>query len=197
MGLTSGSANLVEFEVIGDLPDSKWDFAKERIRTFGFQDIDDTYDEYSIGWVSPLDMFVSEFESEDSGIIVASMRIDERKVPAAVIKKAVGKAFKQEMESRQIPRLGKGVKADIKVRVVTELVRKAEPVATVVEMVWDMERREVFFFSTNRKMQALFEDFFKECFGVMLQQRIPYTIAESMDDVDKDKLAEVSACKFN
>ncbi len=52
MGLLKGSASFVRFTVDGDLPENPLDYIAERIALFSFQDIDDTYDEYSIGWVS-------------------------------------------------------------------------------------------------------------------------------------------------
>ena len=80
MGLLKGSASFVRFSVLGELPENTLDFIADRIIAFSFQDIDDTYDEYSIGWVSILNMFDSQFQyaSYAAGdYITLTMRIDE------------------------------------------------------------------------------------------------------------------------
>ena len=79
MGLLTGSASLTRFSVIGDLPDSFWDFAAQRVAATSFKDIDDTMDEYSIGWVSVADMFDAGFaySSYAAGdYITLTMRVD-------------------------------------------------------------------------------------------------------------------------
>ncbi len=40
--------------------------------------------------------------------------------------------------------------------------------------------RRCYFFSTNKKAHALLEDFFKDCFGLLLLQQIPYVTAEHL-----------------
>ena len=93
MGLLSSSANFVRYSVHGELPANFWDFAAERIAAFSFRDIDDNFEERSIGWVAVNNMFDSEFAyaSYAAGdYIVLSLRIDERKVSPAVLKKFAG-----------------------------------------------------------------------------------------------------------
>ena len=83
MGLLSRSTTFVRYEVEGNLPENFWDFAAQRISEFSFRDIDDTFDEYSIGWVSIENMFDSSFAYGAYAVgdyIVLSLRIDERKV---------------------------------------------------------------------------------------------------------------------
>ena len=83
MGLLSRTSTFVRYSVEGQLPDNFWDFAAERIVQFSFRDIDDTFDEYSIGWVAVDNMFDSTFAHASYAVgdqIVLSLRIDERKV---------------------------------------------------------------------------------------------------------------------
>ena len=94
MGFISGSASFVRFGVEGELPENIWDFIAERVAAFSFQDIDDTYDEFSIGWVSVLNMFDSEFEYgsyANGDYVTLTLRIDERKVSQAIVKKFCAK----------------------------------------------------------------------------------------------------------
>jgi len=45
----------------------------------------------------------------------------------------------------------------------------------------------VLFFSTNKKAQAQLEDFFKETFGLLLMQQIPYLTAEHLLDEEENE----------
>ena len=90
MGLLKGSASFVRFSVEGELPENLLDFVADRMISFSFQDIDDTYDEYSIGWVSILNMFDSQFKYASyvaGDYITLTLRIDERKVSPAILEK--------------------------------------------------------------------------------------------------------------
>lgn len=185
MGLLKGTASFVRFTVEGELPENPLDFIADRIIAFSFQDIDETYDEYSIGWVSVLNMFDSQFEyaSYAAGdYITLTLRIDERKVSPAILKKFVQKEEERVRIEKELPKLSRAMKVQIKDRVRTELLRKAIPVPSTYELVWSLSDSILLFFSTNKKAQALLEDFFNESFGLLARQQIPYTVAENLLD---------------
>jgi len=200
MGFTKGSASFVRFSVEGDLPENGLDYIGERIASFSFQDIDNTYDEYSIGWVSVLSMFDADFNYcsyLNGDYITLSMRIDERKVSAAIVKKFVQKEEERIKHEKQIPKLSKLQKMEIKERVSTELIRKALPVPAVYDVCWNLSEAMVLFFSTNKKVHSVIEDFFNETFGLLLKQQIPYVVGESLlDEKDVEKLTEMTPSIF-
>ena len=190
MGLLKGSASFVRFSVLGELPENALDFIADRVIAFSFQDIDDTYDEYSIGWVSVLNMFDSQFQyaSYAAGdYITLTMRIDERKVSPAILKKIVQKEEERVRLERQLPKLSRAMKVEIKERVSTDLMRKAIPVPAIFELCWSLTDSTLLFFSTNKKIHTVLEDFFKESFGLLIRQQIPYTTAEHL--IDEEQLA--------
>lgn len=191
MGLLKGTASFVRFTVEGELPENPLDYIAERIALFSFQDIDDTYDEYSIGWVSILNMFDSEFDfaSHIAGdYITLTLRVDERKVSPAILKKIVQKEEERIKKERQIPKLSRTMKVEIKERIKVELMRKAIPVPSIYELAWNLTESTLLFFSTNQKAHAILEDFFKESFGLLIRQQIPYTIAEHLLDEESQSL---------
>lgn len=192
MGLLKGSASFVRFSVEGELPENLLDFIADRVVSFSFRDIDDTYDEYSIGWVSILNMFDSEFQyaSYAAGdYITLTLRIDERKVSSAILKKFVQKEEERVRLEKELPKLSRSMKVEIKDRIRTELMRKAIPVPTIFELCWSLSDSTVIFFSTNKKAQALLEDYFKETFGLLLKQQIPYLTAEHL--LDEEQVARL------
>ena len=183
MGLLSGSASFVRYTVEGELPDNFWEFAAERIGAFSFRDIDDTFDEYSIGWVSVENMFDSEFaySSYRAGDYIGlSMRIDERKVAPAVLKKFCLKEEERIKKERQVPRLSRAHRQEIKENIQLQLVKKAIPVGAIYDLCWNLADSTLLFFSTSNKAQAVLEDFFKESFNLQLILQIPYLIAEHL-----------------
>lgn len=188
MGFLKGSASFVRFSVEGELPENPLDFIADRVVSFCFRDIDDTYDEYSIGWVSILNMFDSQFKfaSYAAGdYITLTLRMDERKVSSAILKKVIQKEEERVRLEKELPKLSRSMRVEIKDRVRTELMRKAIPIPTVFELCWSLSDSTLIFFSTNKKAQAILEDYFKESFGLLIKQQIPYITAEHLLDEEQ------------
>ncbi|MCP3888595.1 MAG: recombination-associated protein RdgC [Desulfobulbaceae bacterium] len=193
MGFLKGTASFVRFSVEGELPENALDFIADRVMAFSFKDIDDTYDEYSIGWVSILNMFDSQFEyaSYAAGdYITLTLRIDERKVSSAILKKFVQKEEERIRIEKEVPKLSRSEKVQIKERITTELLRKAIPIPSTYELAWSLSDSTLLFFSTNKKVQALLEDYFQESFGLLIRQQIPYTTAENLLDEEQVAMLE-------
>jgi DNA recombination-dependent growth factor C len=196
MGFVSGSASFIRFGVEGELPSNTLEFIADRIASFSFRDIDDNMDEYSIGWVSVMNMFDSGFRYAsfmNGDYVTVTMRIDERKVSPAILKKFVQKEEERIKAEKQIPKISRTLKAEIKERVQTELIRKAIPIPSVFDLCWNLSESTVLFFTTNKKIHAVLEDFFKDCFGLLLVQQIPYVTAEHLlDDDQAEKLGIIN-----
>jgi len=192
MGFLKGSASFVCFEAEGRLPEDALDFIAERIKGYAFRDIDDSYDEYSIGWVSVVNMFDASFAYASYAVgdnIVLTLRVDERKVAPAILKKMAQKEEERVRLEKQLPKLSRAMKVEIRERVKSELTKKALPAPATYDLHWNLTDNTVFFFTTNKKLHAVLEDFFKEVFGLTLRQRIPYLIALTL--LDKDEAARL------
>jgi len=190
MALLKGSGSFVRFSVDGELPDNPLDYIAERIKAYSFQDIDETYDEYSIGWVSIHNMFDSDFAYASyiaGDNITLTLRVDERKVSPAILKKIVQKEEERTRLEKQLPKLSRSMKVQIKETVRTELMRKAIPIPAIYDLYWNLTDSILVFFTTNKKAHAILEDFFRETFGLLIRQQIPYTTAEHL--LREDQLA--------
>lgn len=200
MGFIKGSASFVRFAVEGELPENVWDFIADRVVTFAFKDIDETYEEDSLGWVSVLNMFDTEFDYASyaaGNYVTLSMRLDERKVSSAIVKKFVQKEEERIKKEKQLRKIPRSMRVEIKERIQNELMRKALPMPAVFDLCWNLENSTLLFFSTNKKAQALLEDLFKESFGLNLKQQIPYLCGEHLlDEDDVDRLAGLTADIF-
>jgi len=180
MGLLTGSTSFMRFTVEGEMPENFWDFVAERVVAHSFVDIDDNMEEYSIGWVSVANMFDSEFaySSYAAGdYVVLSMRADERKVSPAVLKKFTMKEEERIKKEKQIPKLPRSARLEIKERVRAELVRKSAPVPAVYDLCWNLAEGTLLFFSTSKKAMLQLEELFRETFDLSINLQIPWTTA--------------------
>lgn len=183
MALLKGSASCVRFRVDGELPSNPFEFIAGKVASYSFRDIDESYDESSIGWVSVVNMFDSTFSYSShicGDYVLLTLRIDERKVSSAVLKKLTQKEEERIKKEKQIPRIGRAMKVEMRERIKTELMRKSVPIPAIYDLCWNLSDSTLLFFSTNKKAQAVLEDYFKESFGLRLQQQIPYNIAEQL-----------------
>jgi len=195
MGLLSRTSSFVRYSVEGQLPDNFWNFAAERIAQFSFKDIDDTFDEYSIGWVSIDNMFDSSFGHASYAVgdyIVLSLRVDERKVSKTLLQKFSLKEEERVKKEKQIPRLSRSHRIQIKEDIRLQLIKKALPQPSVYELSWNLANNTVMFFSISTKAQSILEDFFKECFGFTIILQVPFLAAANLLDIDEqERLKEI------
>lgn len=174
-----------------------WEFAAERIAAHAFKDIDDNYEEYSIGWVSVMNMFDSQFAYASHAVgdyIVLSMRIDERKVPSSVLKKYCLKEEERVRKEKQVPKLSRGNRLEIKENITLLLTKKAAPIPAVYDLCWNLANNTVLFFSTSANVHMALEDLFKETFDLHLVQQVPYlAAAHLLNPAQEVELAAMSS----
>ena len=196
MGLLARSASYVRYAVEGDLPANFWGEAAERIARHSFRDIDESFEERSVGWVSILNMFDSQFAYASHAVgdhIVLSLRVDERRVSSKVLNKFCLKEEERIKKERQVPSLARAHRVEIRENVKLMLIKKAMPVPEVYDLCWNLAESSLLFFSTNQKAQELLEEFFKETFDLTLLLQVPYLTAEHLlDEAGRLALAEIS-----
>ena len=195
MGMLSRTATFVRYSVEGELPENFWEFAAERIAQFSFRDIDDTFEEYSIGWVAVDNMFDSSFAHASYAAgdqIVLAMRIDERKVSNTLLKKFSLKEEERIKKEHNAPRLSRGHRQQIREDIRLQLMKKALPLPSIYELSWNLADSTLLFFSTSAKAQSVLEDFFKECFGLTIMLQVPYLVgANLLDSAEQERLKDL------
>ena len=161
MPLLKGAVNLIELVVPAEVV-----FDDKQVREHLFMDIDDSYDEFSVGWVNPSDMFDTSAPSQVLGeYVVLSMRVDKRTVPGAVLKKLVAKEIRRVMQEKQVPKLSRASRIEIKARIQIELLRKAKPTSATFEAVWRVHDHRLFFLGAPGSPMDSFLELFSETFG--------------------------------
>ncbi|MEI8355472.1 MAG: exonuclease, partial [Deltaproteobacteria bacterium] len=97
MGILSNTVNICHFRVAGEIPDNDlFQWASERLAKNGFRPIDDGADELSAGWVEVDDQRERAFDSPATfyrdHYLVFSLRRDQRRIPAAILKSSLQEA---------------------------------------------------------------------------------------------------------
>lgn len=200
MGIMSRSGGFVRYAVEGEMPENFWDFAAQRIVAHAFRDIDDTFDEQSVGWVSLASMFDHDFSQGPYAVgdyLAMSMRVDERKVAARILKKFCLKEEERLKKMHQVPKLSRAQKIEIKDNMHLMLLKKSFPAPAVYDMCWNLAEGTILFFSGNQKAQETFEELFRNTFelGIILQP--PYLAAEHLLPPERHRpLADLSPAIF-
>jgi len=200
MGLLTGAISFIRYKVDGELPVNFWDFAGERISQHLFRDIDENYEERSVGWVAIDNMFDTSFEYSSyaaGDYLVLTLRVDERKVSPKVLNKFCLKEEERVRKERQLPKLNRNQRVEIRENMRLKLVKKAVPSPATYDLCWNLAQSTLFFFATGEKAQVELEELFKDTFDLALVRQIPYSTAENLlDSANMGALASLTPDVF-
>ena len=143
--------------------------------------------DYSIGWTSIKDPYEPNFENPESfltGIILTiSMRIDSKKIPKKVFEKHMSiheKEYLNEKVKRcNICKISKGERKEIKNEVISKLLMKTIPTPEIYDVIWNIEKKFIFLFTTKKQAREEFETLFKKSFNLDVEMLFPFTMAEN------------------
>ena len=187
MGVYANTVSITQFTVTGGLPESdQFPWFSEKLAGRGFQSIENSAEETSEGWTQ-LD------RSDDAGFeapsdfcrdnyLVFSMRHDQRKIPAAVLKshtdREEGAFLAQHPNLRRTP---KNKRTEIKELIQQRLIAKCLPVPSTVDIVWDQKSGVLTLFSLGSKVVERFEEIFRKTFeGLSLVTIHPFARARML-----------------
>ncbi|MFO0744767.1 MAG: recombination-associated protein RdgC [Myxococcota bacterium] len=184
MGAFAGTLTMTCYYVQGEIPEGFRDSFVEALNKNRFNDINlDLDNEESIGWVTAQDPFDSEFELNKvlwGSYLVAALRHDVIRLPATAFKMHLKKAADEYRKKSGKEKLSKGELEEVKERLEKQLKKKALPNIKTYDMVWNMDRGSVWLWSTNKKVNEQFVDFFQETFGLVPHEKNPYSQIERM-----------------
>jgi hypothetical protein len=170
MGVYANTVSITQFSVAGELPKTEqFEWFSKKLADRGFQSIENSTEESSEGWtlVDKSDDASFEVPSEfwRDNYIVFSLRKDQRKIPAAVLKSHTGReegAFlAQNPNLRRTP---KHKREEIKEQVQIRLLTRCLPVPSSVDVVWDQKSGVLTLYSLGTKVIERFEDIFRKTF---------------------------------
>jgi hypothetical protein len=170
MGVYANTVSITQFTVTGELPKAElFEWFSKKLSDRCFQSIENSTEESSEGWTlvdKPDDASFdvpSEFWRDN--YIVFSLRRDQRKIPAAVLKshaaREEGLFLAQNPNLRRTP---KHKREEIKEQVQLRLMTRCLPVPSTADVVWDLKNSVLTLFSLGTKVIDRFEDIFRKTF---------------------------------
>lgn len=170
MGVYANTVSITQFTITGELPkNDQFQWFSQKLSDRGFQSIENSSEESSEGWVQVDRPDDAAFEAPSDfwrdNYVVFSLRKDQRKIPAAVLKshtaREEGAFLAQHPNLRRTP---KNKREEIKEQVQLRLLIKCLPVPSSVDLVWDQKSNVLTLYSLGTKVIERFEDVFRKTF---------------------------------
>ncbi len=174
-----------------------WDIIREKIDSFQFQDIDETHNIESAGFVSILDPTDIRFEQDYAfgDYIAATLRIDKRKIPPATLKLQLAKAVKAWKEERQTNKIPRAKKIELEAIFTKNLLARYLPVPEFIDFVWNLHSHELFVLSHTENHLVEMEAVFRNIFGMPIVPQIPFLCMKEnvvLNDVIRENMMAIS-----
>ncbi len=200
MGIYTKSLSFTRYFVRGETPTDFFSWVDERLQAFLFREIDETNDEKAWGWVELDNLLQTSCgggQAHKGEYLAFSLRIDTRKVPAAVLRKHYLLAERALLEQQKFRRLSRNQKLELKKTVQQDLLRRQLPQPNLFDVVWHPGRQRLWLFATSPKVREIFETLFRETFELDLYLLFPYTLAQDLlDPAAQDRLELVEPAVF-
>lgn len=193
MGLLSGSVTIRRYEVLGELPKGFQESFEEAIQKNAFMDFHagDEREETS-GWVPVDDWFDSYLGYErwliDNTINLA-LRVDSKRIPSKFFKQQCRKMQAEWKLKAGREDLARAEKDEIESIVRKQLLERVIPSYQGNDMSWDLNKKELYFWSASDKANDLFQTTFARTFGLKLRLLFPYALALKILGEDKTDTA--------
>ncbi|MGM0609512.1 MAG: recombination-associated protein RdgC [Thermodesulfobacteriota bacterium] len=193
MGFLSTTIAYTRYKIIEEIPESLWPDILNRLKKKAFREIENTSQERGFGWVCFDEMLDSEWAvsvPEKAEFLAFALRLDTRRVPAAVLNKHFKIAQKEKI--KQLAEQGKKFlprtqKKELRDQVRAKLLARTLPVPAIFDVIWDTNEQTVYLASNRDKVKELFTDLFLQTFELNLEPMSPYFLAQKMLTPERTK----------
>lgn len=203
MGLLSGSVSITRYKIEGQIPENLVETVKEGLKKHRFPEIEDDTAEFVSGWTSFSNSFSADFEEEKFQVMqyfVFAVRIDKKSVPSKALKKHVAIESARRLSGSDKTFLTKAEKKEIKESIINMLMSRIPSNPDIYDVMWDMEKSEVWLLSGLKAAGEELETLFSKSFGLRLVRLFPYSLAELCCDLspkDKDSFLKLTPTSFS
>ena len=196
MGLISSTHAVSRYHIDGEIEGSVVERILEGLTQYSIPRIESEYDEVSAGWApveSPYNPDFSKFSFQFGTYFLFSLRIDKKSIPAKLVQKYMAIEMDKKKESSGRDFLSKNEKSEIKEQVTDILMHKIPAIPSIYDVLWNYEEKIVYFYSTQKAANELFETLFLKSFNVKPIRLFPYTIIQTQSDFSDDKKEQADA----
>lgn len=185
MSARRGSLTLTRLYVQGAPPKDlrKQFLAAIRLRAFQPLKPDDEASEAS-GWCvldRPFDLDFDAAKVFEDRFLLLGFRIDKFRVPAAMVRAQMADEEQKLLSQSKRDRVSRNERLELRDKILLRLRRKIPPSTRTVDVVWDLDRGVVLFFSHAVRVLADFSALFETTFKLELTEDSPYTAAERVE----------------
>jgi len=202
MGILSSTVSITRYRVDGKIEAPVLESITTGLAKNAIAEIDDEASEKSVGWTSLENPFRPDFSGSSFVIgayLVFSLRIDKKTIPAKIVKKHHQIALARRMTDTGRDHLTKSEKQEIKEGVIQGLSMRIPATPNVFDVLWNIEGRSLWFYSTQKAANEELETLFAKSFKCNLIRLFPYTVAElaaGLSDAERDALATLTPTRF-
>lgn len=200
MGIYSTSFPCAWFQVQGTSATEEASLSNG-LQQGAFQSIENTADEETWGWVELDDNDRAEFDVpgayERGDYWVLTLRRDQRKLPAALVRTYVQRAAKARLASQpQRERLSKAELKNLREEITHDLLRQTLPTPSCVDVLWHRPTDQVVITSLQNKQLDTVVELFKSSFpGLRLVAQHPLGWARQLvaNEAGQEQLEQLNA----
>lgn len=184
MGALTGPMSTTQLFVRGELPKNLRRSFMERIALRVFRPLEpDEEAEERAGWCvlgAPFDLDVAPEKVFNGPYLTLGLRLDRYRFPSRIVQAELAKASHAALTKSGHERLSRSQKTELKRRVLSTLRRKYFPHMVAVDLVWNLDAGEVFFWSQSRGLIERLGALFELCFALTLVENSPFVAAERL-----------------
>lgn len=203
MALISSSHSISRYHIEGNISDSILESVRNGLIKNAIPVVESEYDEISVGWTPVESPYLPDFEKysfQFGTYFLFSLRIDKKSIPQKLVQKHMALEIEKRKESSGRDFVSRNEKSEIKNHVIDILMHKIPSVPSLYDILWDYENHNLYFFSTQKAANELFETLFFKSFDLKAIRLFPYTVIEKKSDFnasEKDRVLSLAPVKYS
>lgn len=203
MALLSNANTLTHYRVEEKNKDISLEDIREKLQQNRFPEIEDPAAFFTSGWTPFETHYLSDFSEKTilfGNFILFCLRIDKKAVPSKILKKQVIMETQKRLQESGKDFLSKNEKKALKEDIEASLLLRIPATPNIYDFLWDMEKKEAYFFSSQKAANEELETLFSKSFDLHLIRIFPYTAAmhsTNLTDIEKDKFTTLTPVRFS